>query len=273
MHRKITLLFIGYLASSDKVTLMNPFKITWHWFERMSSPRHFYRTTGSWIPWLAAITLFLLLAGAIIGLFYADEHPEQRQIYRILYVHVPAASLSLMIYVAMAFAAAISLVWRLKMAEIITLSLAPVGAALTFLTLITGSLWGSETWNTWWAWDARMTSELFLLFLYMGVMGLGNAIEDRRSAAQATAILILSTVAIIPFIIISVNPELGFGTLHQSSTAKFDNSQMGPSVRRPYLFMVFGFIFFIAWAVIMRARTEILFRERNTQWVKKEISQ
>jgi len=250
---------------------MNPFKTIWHWFERMSSPRHFYQTTGRWLPWLAVTTIILLVVGSIIGLVYAPTHPEQKDAYRILYVHVPAASLSLMIYVMMAFSAAISLVWRLKMAEVVTMSCAPIGAALTFLTLITGALWGSKTWGTWWEWDARMTSELFLLFLYMGVIGLGNAIEDRRSSAQATSILILSTIVIIPFIILSVEPNMGFNTLHQPATSKLDDTVMGPAVRLPYLFMAFGFIFYFVLATILRARNEVIFRERNTKWVREEF--
>jgi len=251
---------------------MNPFKITWHWLESMTSPRKFYHTTGRWLPWLTWVTIGLILVGTIIGLIYAPTHKSQGDSYRILYVHVPAASLSLMIYVMMAFSAAISIVWRLKMSEIVTMSCAPVGAALTLITLVTGALWGSKTWNTWWEWDARMTSELFLLFLYMGVMGLGNAIEDRRSSAQATSILILSSVVIIPFIIISVDPDLGFNTLHQEATSKFDNSVMGAAVRTPYLFMAIGFITYFVIAVLIRARNEILFRERNTKWVREEVS-
>lgn len=250
---------------------MNPFKSIWHWFERMTSPRTFFQTTGRWVPWLSWITIILLTIGATIGLAYAPTHPEQKDAYRILYVHVPAASLSLMIYVMMAFSAAISMIWRLKMAEIVTISCAPVGAALTLLTLVTGALWGYKTWGTWWEWDARMTSELFLLFLYMGVMGLGNAIEDRRSSAQATAILVLATVVIIPFIIISVEPAYGFNTLHQEATEKLSDAEMGPAVRLPYLFMAFGYIFYFMLAVILRSRNEILYRERNTQWVRQEV--
>ena len=141
-------------------------------FHRMASPPHFYALAGQMIPWLTGIFLVLLGYGLFAGLYLAPTDYQQGDSYRIIYIHVPSAWMSLFIYIVMALAGAIGLIWRIKLAEIMAISSASVGASFTFIALVTGSLWGKPMWGTWWVWDARLTSELILLFLYLGVMGL-----------------------------------------------------------------------------------------------------
>lgn len=182
---------------------------------RMASPPHFYAITGRLMPWLWAFFAVLLLSGLYGGLFLAPPDYQQGDSYRIIFIHVPSAWMSLFIYTVMAAAGCIALVWRIKLAEIVAISSAPVGAGFTFIALVTGSLWGKPMWGTWWVWDARLTSELILLFLYLGVIGLYNAIDDKRSASRAVAILALVGVVNIPIIHYSVE---WWSTLHQGPT-------------------------------------------------------
>jgi heme exporter protein C len=142
------------------------------WFHKLGSPPHFYRIAGKWIPWLTWIFLILVAAGLYGGLILAPPDYQQGESYRIIFVHVPSAWMSMFIYVTMAFCAVVIIVWRMKLAEVVLISSAPIGASFTFLALVTGSLWGKPMWGTYWVWDARLTSELILLFLYLGVIGL-----------------------------------------------------------------------------------------------------
>jgi heme exporter protein C len=222
--------------------------------------------TGKMLPWLTGIFLILLCYGLYGGLFLAPTDYQQGESYRIIYIHVPSAWMSLFIYVSMAIAGAIALIWRIKLAEIVMISSAPVGAAFTFIALVTGSLWGKPMWGTWWVWDARLTSELVLLFLYFGVMALYGAIEDKRSASKAVAILALVGVVNIPIIHYSVE---WWNTLHQGATvAKMDKPSMHVSMLIPLLVMAFAFKFYYLIALFQQARTELLMRERNSQWVE-----
>jgi heme exporter protein CcmD len=173
------------------VTVPNPFTAIWRFMHRMGSPRHFYRISGRLVPWLGWPALLVMLAGLYGGLVLAPPDYQQGESYRIIFIHVPSAWMSLFVYVVMATAGGIGLVWRIKLADVVVASSAPVGASFTFLALVTGSLWGKPMWGTYWVWDARLTSELILLFLYLGVIGLGNAIEDRRAAGKACAVLAL----------------------------------------------------------------------------------
>jgi len=144
----------------------------------LGSPPRFYAISGSILPWLVSACVLLLAAGMYGGLVLAPADYQQGDSFRIIYIHVPSAWMSLFVYVVMAVAAAVALIWRIKLAEIIVVSSAPVGAAFTVLALVTGSLWGKPMWGTWWVWDARLTSELLLLFLYLGVIALYGAIDD-----------------------------------------------------------------------------------------------
>ena len=211
--------------------------------------------------------LFVILFtyGLYSGLVLAPIDYEQGEAYRIIFVHVPAAWMSMFVYIVMAFAGAIALVWRMKLAEIVMISCAPIGASFTFLALVTGSIWGKPMWNTWWVWDARLTSELLLLFLYFGVMALYNAIEDRRTAARAVAILALVGVVNIPIIHYSVE---WWNTLHQGPTVtKFDKPSIHLSMLIPLLVMAVAFKLFFIGSLFMRVRTELLKREQKSKWV------
>lgn len=218
-----------------------------------------------WLPYLFGSFLILFLAGLYGGLVLAPTDYEQGEAYRIIYVHVPGAWMSLFIYMVMAISGAIGLIWRIKLAEIVAISSAPIGASFTFIALVTGSIWGKPMWNTWWVWDARLTSELILLFLYLGVMGLYNAIEDKRTAARAVAILALVGVVNIPIIHYSVE---WWNTLHQGPTVtKFDKPSIHVSMLVPLLLMAISFKLFYLTTLFMRVRTELVLREQGSKWV------
>ncbi|MEN8204963.1 MAG: heme ABC transporter permease [Pseudomonadota bacterium] len=237
-----------------------------NFFHKMASPKYFYSISGRLIPWLATGCVLLFLAGLYYGLYKAPPDYQQGDSYRIMFIHVPAAWMSMFIYVVMAAAGAIGLIWHIKLAEVMAISSAGVGASFTFLALVTGSIWGKPMWGTWWVWDARLTSELILLFLYLGVIALYNAIDDKRTAARAVAILALVGVVNIPIIHYSVE---WWNTLHQGPTVtKFDKPSIHLSMLIPLLLMAFAFKFYYAFVVLMRARCEVLERERNTGWVR-----
>jgi heme exporter protein C len=240
-------------------------------FHRMASPPHFYAFTERLMPWLVVIFLLLTITGLYGGLYLAPPDYQQGDSYRIIYIHVPAAWMSLFIYVVMAIAGAIGLVWRIKLAEVVMISSASVGASFTFIALVTGSLWGKPMWGTWWVWDARLTSELILLFLYLGVIGLYGAIDDKRTASKAVAILALVGVVNIPIIHYSVE---WWNTLHQGPTvAKVGKPSIHLSMLTPLLLMALAFKVYYAIALILQARVELLQRERNSQWVKNKATE
>jgi len=242
----------------------------WSFLHRMASPRHFYDLAGRLVPWFGWSCLALMLAGLVGGLVLAPPDYQQGESYRIIFVHVPSAWMSLFVYVVMAGAAAIGLVWRIKLAEAIAASCAPVGASFTFLALATGSLWGKPMWGTWWQWDARLTSELILLFLYFGVIALNAAIEDRRAASRASGVLAVVGVVNIPIIHYSVE---WWTTLHQGPTVtKLDAPSIHPSMLVPLLVMAVAFKLYFVTTLLMHARCEVLERERNSAWVRERAA-
>jgi len=242
----------------------------WLWFHKLGSPRYFYDLSGKFLPWFGGLTLILMLAGSYWGLVIAPADYQQGDSYRIIYIHVPAAWMSLFVYIVMATAGAVGLIWKMKMADIVASCSAPLGAAFTFLALVTGSLWGKPMWGTYWVWDARLTSELILLFLYLGFMGLEAAIDDKRTAANACAVLALVGVVNIPIIHYSVE---WWNTLHQGSTvARMDKPAMDINMLIPLLLMWLAFMFYYGTTLFMRARNEVLHRERDTGWVKEMVS-
>ena len=241
----------------------------WRFFHQLGSPKYFYAIAGRWIPWLATICTVLMLVGLYQGMVVAPTDYQQGDSYRIMFIHVPSAWMSLFIYVVMAVAGAIGLIWHMKLAEVIAISSAPIGASFTFLALVTGSIWGKPMWGAWWVWDARLTSELILLFLYLGVMALYSAIEDKRTAARATSILAIVGVVNIPIIHYSVE---WWNTLHQGPTVtKFGAPSIDLRMLIPLLIMAVAFKLFYATVVLMRARIEVLQRERNSQWVRELV--
>jgi len=241
----------------------------WHFFHQLGSPKHFYRIAGYWIPWLAVASGLLIVYGLYEGLVVAPTDYQQGDSYRIMFIHVPAAWMSLFVYMVMAGAGAIGLVWHMKLAEIVAISSAPIGASFTFLALITGSIWGKPMWGTWWVWDARLTSELILLFLYLGVMALYGAVEDKRTAARATSILALVGVVNIPIIHYSVK---WWNTLHQGPTVfKVGGPSINLHMLIPLVVMALAFHMFYFLVLLMRARVEVLNRERHTRWVRELV--
>lgn len=238
----------------------------WSFFHKLGSPRWFYRISGQWLPWLALLAAVMLSVGCVWGLFYAPPDFRQGNSFRIIYIHVPAAMISMAGYLFMAVAGAVSLIWRMKLAEVAMKCAAPVGAALTFLALLTGAVWGKPTWGTWWVWDARITSVLVLFFLYVGVIALYEAFENKQAAAKACAILALVGVVNVPIIYWSVE---WWYSLHQPATLRLaGKSSMHPSMLWPLLLTITGFYLLYAVAVMLQMRAEILQRERTTQWVR-----
>ncbi len=232
---------------------------------QLASPKTFYPLAGKLLPWLAAITVVLLGVALYLGLFVAPPDYQQGETVRIMFIHVPAAWMSMFVYVMMAGAGAVGLIWNVKLAEVFARSCAPIGASFTVLALATGSLWGKPMWGAWWVWDARITSELILLFLYVGVMALQASIEDAKRAARAAAILALVGVANIPIIHFSVE---WWNTLHQpASVGRLGRPTIHLSMLIPLLLMAVSFTFYFFAVVLLRMRNEILERERHTRWV------
>jgi heme exporter protein C len=239
--------------------------MAWVWFHKFGSPPHFYRLAGKLTPWFAWPALLLSLAGLYGGLVSAPMDYQQGEGYRIIYVHVPAAVLSTMAYAVMATAAGVGLIWRMNVAFAVAASCAAIGASFTVVALVTGSLWGRPMWGTYWEWDPRLTSELVLLFLYLGYMGLRAAIEDTARADRASAVLALVGVINLPIIHYSVD---WWNSLHQGHTLlKMGKASMPPSMLVPLLLMMAGFTLYFAAIMLVRARGEVLRRERGARWV------
>lgn len=241
------------------------YNTVWDFLYRMASPRHFYRIAGRMIPWLAGLCVLALIYGLYGGLVLAPPDYQQGESFRIIYVHVPSAWMSMFIYTFMAVLSGIHLIWRMKLADIMATASAPIGASFTFLALVTGSLWGKPMWGTYWVWDARLTSELILLFLYLGIMALRSAIDDQRSAGRATAVLTLVGVVNIPIIHYSV---VWWNTLHQPATVtKLDTPSIHIDMLIPLLVMTMAFQLYFFTVALMRARNEVLQREHKASWV------
>lgn len=237
---------------------------------KYAAPKNFYALAGRLIPWLAVATALLIAAGLYLGLFIAPSDYQQGESYRIMFIHVPSAWMSMFVYVVMAGAGAAGLAWRTKLAEVLASASAPIGASFTLVTLVTGSLWGKPMWGTWWAWDARLTSELILLFLYIGFMALEASIDEPRRAARAAAVLALVGVVNIPIIHYSVE---WWNTLHQpASVSKIGAPSIHPSMLAPLLLMALGFKLYFVTVALMRMRYKILEREKHTQWVAQVLA-
>ncbi len=236
------------------------------WLHQFGAPKYFYDISVCISRWSGIICIICFICGLYGGLVLAPADYQQGDSFRIMYIHVPSAWMSLFVYMVMAISGGIGLIWRIKLAEIVARSSAPIGASFTFLALVTGSIWGKPMWGTWWVWDARLTSELILLFLYLGYIALQSAFEDRRVAARAGAILALVGIVNIPIIHYSVE---WWSTLHQGPTiTKLDKPSIHLSMLIPLLFMVFAFKTFYISTLLIRVRSEILEYECNTSWVK-----
>jgi heme exporter protein C len=242
----------------------------WTWFHKLASPPHFYRVAGKLIPWFGWPAFILIVAALYGGLVLAPPDYQQGDAFRIIYMHAPSAWMSLFVYVVMALSAAIGLIWRMKLAHAVAASCAPIGASFTFAALATGALWGQPMWGTWWVWDARLTSELILLFLYLGYMALRASIEDLQRADRASAVLAIVGVINVPIIHYSV---VWWNTLHQApSVTKMGAPTISASMLVPLLMMILGFTLFFAAVLLIRVRGEVLRRERSAVWIREVLS-
>jgi heme exporter protein C len=238
------------------------------WFQ-FSSPQSFYPLAGTLQPWFAAAAAVLCAAGLYISFFVAPTDAQQGEAYRIIFIHVAAAWMSMFLYLVMGFWSGVGLVLNTRLSSMVATAIAPTGALFTFIALWTGALWGKPTWGTWWVWDARLTSELILLFLYIGFMALQAAIDDPRRADKAGAVLALVGVINIPIIYFSVQ---WWSTLHQGASVSMKSApSMATTMLMGMLIMALGFWMYSIAAVLARVRCVILERERHTEWVVKEV--
>jgi heme exporter protein C len=238
---------------------------TINWF-KYSSPASFYPLAGRLIPWFTAIAVILIGVGLFLSFFVAPTDYKQGEGYRIIFVHVPAAWMSMFIYLIMAFWAAMGLIFNTRLSAMMSQALAPTGAMFTFLALWTGAFWGKPMWGTWWVWDARLTSELILFFLYIGFIALQGAIDDTRRADKAGALLLLVGVVNIPIIYFSVK---WWNTLHQGASISMSTgSSMASIMLNTMLIMALGFWAYTIAVALSRVRSIILEREKDSQWVR-----
>ena len=216
------------------------------------------------------IAVVLLGVGLWGGLVLAPADYQQGEGFRIIYVHVPSAFLSLTVYSFMAFCAVLSLIWRIKLAQVMIVASAPIGAWLTFLALATGSIWGKPMWGTWWLWeDPRLMSELILLFLYLGVIGLAGAVQNRPQGSKILAILVLVGFLDIPIIHYSVN---WWQTLHQGASLQLlAKPTISGSMLWPLLVMIVGLMSYCAAVILRRAQIQVLHQEQRCNWVKQWV--
>ena len=235
-----------------------------NWF-KYSSPASFYSLAGKMVPIFFIAAVLFLVAGLYIGFFVAPTDFQQGEAYRIIFIHVPAAWMSMFLYLIMAFWAGIGLAFNTRLSSMVATAIAPTGALFTFLALWTGSLWGKPMWGTWWVWDARLTSELILFFLYIGFMSLQAAIDDPRRADKAGAILALVGVINIPIIYFSVQ---WWNTLHQGASVSLTQSPtMASTMLMGMLIMALASWMYSIAMTLMRTRVIILERESHTAWV------
>lgn len=239
----------------------------WKYLYPLASPPHFYRLATTLSRWFAIPGYALLIYGTIAGLFFAPADYQQKDAFRIVYVHAPAAYLSMFAYMVMAIAGGIGLVWRMKLAHAVAAAAAPIGASFTFLALATGSIWGRPMWGTWWEWgDPRLMSELILLFLYIGYMALRSAIDDTAKADKAGAVLALVGAVNVPIIHYSVE---WWTSLHQTSTLLDEGGPaMDAAMLYPLLANIVGLTLVFGAMLLKRVRSEVLQRERRTRWVR-----
>ena len=237
-----------------------------NWF-KFASPATFYPLAGRLAPWFGWAALILAVIGLYVTFFVAPVADfQQGQSYKVMFIHVPAAWMSMFIYIVMALWAASDMIWRTRLSYMMAMALAPTGALFTFLALWTGALWGKPTWGAWWVWDARLTSELILLFLYIGFMSLSAAIEDPQRAARACGLLALVGIINIPIIYFSV---IWWNSLHQGPSIKGNEITMGQSMGIALLIMSFSFWFYAIAAALTRVRSIILEQEMKSDWVAK----
>ena len=244
--------------------------MAWTWFHRFGSPPWVYGFALRWAPWFGGVAALCMLVALYGGLVLAPEDYQQKDAFRMVYVHAPTAWLSLMIYTTMAVAAAVGLIWRMKVAHAAAAACAPVGAWFTVATLATGMLWGKPMWGAYWVWDPRLTAELVLLFLYIGYMGLRAGIEDPQKADKASAVLAVVGVVNVPIIKYSVE---WWNSLHQTATVmQMGKPKMDGDMLWPLLLMFLAFALYFVSIMLVRLRAELLRRERNASWIREALT-
>ena len=234
-----------------------------NWF-KYSAPTNFYGLAGKLIPFFAWPAAIFFIIGIYIGFFVAPTDATQSEAYRIIFLHVPASILSMFIYLIMAGYAALGLIFKTRLSSMMAQALAPTGALFTFISLWSGALWGKPMWGAWWVWDARLTSELILLFLYLGFIALQASIEDPRRADRASALLAIVGSVNVPIIYFSVK---WWNTLHQGSTIKYSGTSMHIAMQQAMFSVLLACWLYAIAVTLARVRCIILEREANTTWV------
>ena len=234
------------------------------WFHQLGSPPYFDRFAARWAPWAYLSGMLLIAIGVYGALWQVPADYQQGDSFRILYIHVPSAWMSMGIFALMALYSAVALIWRIKLCEILAMACAPTGAAFTVVTLATGMIWGKPMWGTWWDWDPRLTTELILLFLYLGYILLRSAFDDINKADRASAVLAIVGVVNVPIIHYSV---IWWSTLHQGPTiSKLDNPSITYDMLWPLLVMILGFTLFFFAVLTRHLQGEVLEREQHARW-------
>ena len=242
-----------------------------NFYHKLGSYPWFYKISGKIIPFAGVASISLILISASWGLFYSPTDLIQGEVYRIIYFHVPAASVSQVIYFSMGVAAAVFLIWRMKMAGVYIKSLAPIGASLTFLALVSGAIWGQPTWGTWWVWDARLTSTLVLFLFYLAIIGMQSTFSTRKSADTAISIITLVGLINLPIVKKSVD---WWNTLHQPASISITGeSSISSEMLTPLLLSMLGVYLFVFFAGLLFMKAEIASRDHNKEWFKKTLKE
>ncbi|WP_373976037.1 heme ABC transporter permease CcmC [Chitinibacter sp. SCUT-21] len=236
----------------------------WHLFH-FAAPSTFYPLAGKAIPWFSAAALLLAIVGLWLGMAIAPGDAQQGEGYRIIFLHVPTSWMAMFIYVVMAFWSVIHIVWKTRLSALMAQALAPTGAWMALMSLVTGALWGKPMWGTWWVWDARLTSMLLLFFLYLGFIALTRSIDDPERSDQAGSILALVGVFNVPVIYFSV---YWWNTLHQGASVSTKGSSMAAIMLIAMLLMSLAAWMYAIAATLRRVRCLILQREAATRWVQ-----
>ncbi|MEE3607611.1 heme ABC transporter permease [Avibacterium paragallinarum] len=238
----------------------------WKWLHPYAKPETQYHLCGKFIPWFVLLSTLLIGTALVWGLAYAPADYQQGNSFRIMYIHVPAAIWSMSLYVSIAVAGVVGLVWQIRQAYLSIIAMAPIGTVFTFIALITGAIWGKPMWGTWWVWDARLTASLILFFLYLGVIALYSAFQDRTTGMKAAAILAIVGVINIPIIHFSVE---WWNTLHQgASITKFEKPSIATPMLIPLILSIFGFMALSICLTLVRYRLALLNDEKKRPWVK-----
>jgi heme exporter protein C len=242
----------------------------WLWFHKLSSPPYAYRAASALRPWFFWPAVTLMLISLYGGLWLAPPDYQQKDAFRIIYVHMPGASMATMVYVVMAVAAAIGLIWNMKLAHAVAAACAPLGASFTALTIAVGSIYGKPMWGTWWQWEPRLTSVVVLLFFYLGYMALRASFDDTQRADRASAILAIVGAINVPIVKYSV---VWWSGLHQGPTiSKMASPSITWDMAWPMLLMLLAFVLYFAAVMCDRVRVEILRRERNAGWLNESVA-